>query len=228
MGQLISLITNVIKTATKIRAEVKQDELDADRREQDKIKTPIVPPKFYQTIKEREEVVKDETTPYSVSSIKDSLNKDVVPVGYSLEQLSNVGFVDSVKEFSERQKNRREEFKKDFTTILEKVENEVKKGYEDLSKDDQILFDKMGVTNDESRNKILEKLAKWKKQVNEETITTSMLDDMIELLKNRVDMIQDIFSVGEFDKKIQEQIDLAERKKTSQALMLVRRALHVV
>jgi hypothetical protein len=86
----------------------------------------------------------------------------------------------------------------------------------------------MGVFSDESRTKILEQLAKWKKQVDEDTATTSMIDDMIELLKSRVDMVQDVFTQGEFEKKIQEQVEQAERKKTSQALMLVRRALNVV
>jgi hypothetical protein len=96
MGQAVSFVTSIINTATKLRAEAKQDELDADRRKQDKIKTPIEPPKFYKNIEERALIIKDEKNPYSVESIKQSLNRDVVPVGYSLEQLSTVGFDDSV------------------------------------------------------------------------------------------------------------------------------------
>ncbi|MHC4834808.1 MAG: hypothetical protein ACYTCN_02485 [Planctomycetota bacterium] len=228
MGQAVSFVTSIINTATKLRAEAKQDELDADRRKQDKIKTPIEPPKFYKNIEERALIIKDEKNPYSVESIKQSLNRDVVPVGYSLEQLSTVGFDDSVKKYNERKENRRKELKKEFSSVLGKIEKEVEKGFEDLSKDDRILFEKMGVFSDESRTKILEQLAKWKKQVDEDTATTSMIDDMIELLKSRVDMVQDVFTQGEFEKKIQEQVEQAERKKTSQALMLVRRALNVV
>lgn len=228
MGQVISFVTSIINTATKLRAEAKQDELDADRRKQEKIKTPIEPPKFYKNIEERASIVKDEKNPYSVESIKQSLNRDVVPVGYSLEQLSTVGFDNSVKKYNERKENRRRELKKEFLSVLGKIEKEVEKGFEDLSKDDRILFEKMGVFSDESRTKILEQLAQWKKQVDEDTATTSMIDDMIELLKSRVDMVQDVFTQGEFEKKIQEQVDQAERKKTSQALMLVRRALNVV
>lgn len=228
MGQVISFVTSIINTATKLRAEAKQDELDADRRKQEKIKTPIEPPKFYKNIEERASIVKDEKNPYSVESIKQSLNRDVVPVGYSLEQLSTVGFDDSVKKYNERKENRRRELKKEFLSVLGKIEKEVEKGFEDLSKDDRILFEKMGVFSDESRTKILEQLAQWKKQVDEDIATTSMIDDMIELLKSRVDMVQDVFTQGEFEKKIQEQVDQAERKKTSQALMLVRRALNVV
>lgn len=228
MGQVISFVTSIINTATKLRAEAKQDELDADRRKQEKIKTPIEPPKFYKNIEERASIVKDEKNPYSVESIKQSLNRDVVPVGYSLEQLSTVGFDDSVKKYNERKENRRKELKKEFLSVLGKIEKEVEKGFEDLSKDDRILFEKMGVFSDESRTKILEQLAQWKKQVDEDTATTSMIDDMIELLKSRVDMVQDVFTQGEFEKKIQEQVEQAERKKTSQALMLVRRALNVV
>jgi hypothetical protein len=228
MGQAVSFVTSIINTATKLRAEAKQDELDADRRKQDKIKTPIEPPKFYKNIEERALIIKDEKNPYSVESIKQSLNRDVVPVGYSLEQLSTVGFDDSVKKYNERKENRRKELKKEFSSVLGKIEKEVEKGFEDLSKDDRILFEKMGVFSDESRTKILEQLAKWKKQVDEDTATTSMIDDMIELLKSRVDMVQDVFTQGEYEKKIQEQVEQAERKNTSQALMLVRRALNVV
>jgi hypothetical protein len=228
MGQAVSFVTSIINTATKLRAEAKQDELDADRRKQDKIKTPIEPPKFYKNIEERALIIKDEKNPYSVESIKQSLNRDVVPVGYSLEQLSTVGFDDSVKKYNERKENRRKELKKEFSSVLGKIEKEVEKGFEDLSKDDRILFEKMGVFSDESRTEILKQLAQWKKQVDEDTATTSMIDDMIELLKSRVDMVQDVFTQGEFEKKIQEQVEQAERKKTSQALMLVRRALNVV
>jgi hypothetical protein len=228
MGQLISLIVGVIKTATQLRTEVKQDELDEDRRKQDKIKMPITPPKFYKTIQERKTVVKDESNPYSVVSIKSSLKNDVIPSGYSLEQLTDVGFTEDVREYNQRRDEMKNDLKKEFISVLDKIEAEIKKGFEDLSKDDRELFDKIGVIDEPSRNKILEKLSQWKKQINSDTVTTSMIDTVIEILKNRVDMIQDVFSSGEIDKKIQEQVDAAERLKTSQALKLVRRALQVV
>jgi hypothetical protein len=228
MGQLISLIVGVIKTATQLRSQVKQDEIDADRRKQDKIKTPITPPKFYKTIEERKTVVKDDTSPYSVTSIKTSLENDVIPTGYSLEQLTDVGFTDDVREYNKRRNAMKDDLKKEFISVLDKIESEIKKGFNDLSKEDRELFDKMKVIDEPSRNKILEKLAQWKKQINSDTVSTSMIDTVIELLKSRVDMIQDVFSSGEIDKKIQEQVDSAERLKTSQALKLVRRALQVV
>lgn len=228
MGQIISLVTSIIKTATKIRTEVKQDEADEDRRKLDEIKTPIEPPKFYRSIEEREKVVKDEKNPYSVTSIKQSLERDVIPVGYSLEQLNQVGFESAVKDFIDRRKKRREELKTEFQTTIEAIEKEVSEGYTNLSREDRILFDKSGIGQEENRKKILERIEEWKKQVSEDTLTSSMIDEMINLMKMRVDTIQDVFSAGEFDKKIQDEIEESERKKTSQALKIVRRALKVV
>jgi hypothetical protein len=228
MGQIISLVTNIIKTATKIRTEVKQDEADEDRRKLDEIKTPIEPPKFYRSIEERKKVVKDEKNPYSVTSIKQSLERDVIPVGYSLEQLNRIGFESAVKDFIDRRKKRREELKTEFQTTIDAIEKEVNEGYNNLSREDRILFDKSGIGQEENRKKILSRIVEWKKQVSEDTVTSSMIDEMINLMKMRVDTIQDVFSAGEFDKKIQDEIEESERKKTSQALKIVRRALKVV
>jgi len=228
MGQIISFITDIIKTVTKLKTEVKQDEFDEEKKKIEKIKAPVEPPKFYKSIEERNAVIKDQANPYSVTAIKESLKNDTVPVGYSLEQLSDVGFDDSVSEFTKRRNERLAELKKKFTTIVGKIEDEINKGFGDLSSDDRALFKKMGVLDDSRKTEILEKLDMWKKRVDSNTVSTQMIDEIIELLKGRVDLIQDVFSSGEFDKKIQEQIEDSQRKKTSQALMVVRRALKVV
>lgn len=228
MGQVLSFITEIIKTAVKLRFEVKQDELDEEKRKIEKIKAPIEPPKFYKSIEERKAVIKDQAKPYSVVSIKDSLKNDTIPVGYSLEQLAKVGFNDSVSEFTKRRNERLAGLKKEFTSTVGKIEDEINKGFGDLSTDDRALFEKMGVFDDSGKTQVLSKLDTWKKQVDTDTVSTVMIDEIIDLMKGRVDLIQDVFASGEFDKKIQEQIEDSQRKKTSQALMLVRRALKVV
>jgi hypothetical protein len=228
MGQVLSFVTGIINTVAKIRSEAKQDKIDEDRRKLDKIKTPIEPPKFYRNIEERTQSVKDERSPYSVQSIKNTLQRDVVPTGYSLEQLASVGFKDSVDKFNERKESRRNELKKEFLNFAGLIEKEINEGFEDLSKEDRMLFEKAGVLGDEGRDKILKQISEWKKQIQEGTASEEVLDDMIDILKSRVDLVQDIFSQGEFEQKIREKTEQAESMKTSQVLKLVRRALQVV
>ena len=118
MGTLITLMTTVMDHADKIKNDQRKDKLENDQRKKDNIIKPLAPPKYYSTIEARRKNVK--SGPYSVDGISSSLKNDLIPVGYSLEQLKKIGFGADVTEYELRHKNVRNEDKKKINRRIKK------------------------------------------------------------------------------------------------------------
>ena len=118
MGIVYTVVTETIDFVQKVKNDKKKEELQTDEVQKDNIIKPVEPPKYYTTIEARKEHVKD--GPYTVEAISESLKNDVVPVGYSLEQLQKVGFGADVREYKKREEEERKENQKKLLESLEK------------------------------------------------------------------------------------------------------------
>ena len=94
MGVIISTVKAVIDFASSAKKEVDREKNRKLQKEADRIAKPIPPPQFWPTLEARRK--NTPTGPYSVDGIRLALSKLVLPVGWSEEQLTNVGFADEV------------------------------------------------------------------------------------------------------------------------------------
>lgn len=123
----MSVITSILGFTKDVLGEKSREEQRARQRAADELKNPIPPPFFYKTIKAREKAESgevcsteemlrrigksmfdpnvvlcyDEKLPdsYTVKGIRDELSGGILPVGYSEEQLTTVGFGPEVKKY---------------------------------------------------------------------------------------------------------------------------------
>ena len=112
MGLMISLGILIVNTVNKIKNQKHQDAMQAKKIKLEHYQKPITPPFFYMSIAERDKNVPDGV--YSTRGIRESLNDDVIPAGYSLEQLENVGFQKDVNDYTSRKNKRLQENKDQF------------------------------------------------------------------------------------------------------------------
>ena len=154
MGIVFGVVNGIINLVHTVKENKKKDKLDENIVKKKDIIKPIAPPKYYATIEARRKNVK--SGPYTVEAIAQSLKDDLIPVGYSLEQLRKIGFGADVDEYEKRHKNRRREDQKNLIDGLEKLKKEIKKGFidrNDLSEEDK----KNNLFNPEENQKYINK-----------------------------------------------------------------------
>ena len=162
MGIIFSVTNSIINLVHTVKQNKKKDKLDQDIIKKKDIVKPIAPPKYYPTIEARRKNVKH--GPYTVEAMAESLKNDLIPVGYSLEQLRKIGFGADVTEYEKRHKHRREEDNKNLVEGLELLKKEIQKGLvddENMSQQDKELLKKYDIFNPLERAKYISKLNEW-------------------------------------------------------------------
>ena len=225
MGVIMSLSWNIMQTVLTIKENKEKDKIDADDVKKRDIIKPIAPPKYYSTIEARRRNVKD--GPYSVEGIADSLKNDLIPVGYSLEQLQKVGFGADVREYQRRKKERIEADQKDLIEGLEKLKKELEKGIveqKDLSEEDKELIKKNDIFNPIQRAKYIATVNNWLELAHRGVLGDDALNSMLKVLHYRIDDYQDAIKEQQINKQNQELIDNAVLNRDKKVLDSVKRA----
>ena len=180
MGLIVSIATSIASLVVTIKQDKKKDKIQQHDERKDNIIKPIVPPKYYSTIEARRKNVKE--GPYTVDAIAKSLKNDLVPVGYSLEQLRKVGFGADVEEYQKRHKHRREEDNKNLIESLEKLKKEIEKGFvseENMSQEDRELVKKYNIFNPVERAKYINRIDQWISLAKDNVLSEDALNSML-------------------------------------------------
>ena len=225
MGLIVSLAWNITNTIIKIKENKKKDEIDADTAKEKDIVKPIAPPKYYSTIEARRRNVKD--GPYSVEGIADSLKNNLIPIGYSVEQLRKIGFGADVREYERRKKERIDKDNNDLIEGLEKLKKEIEKGIveqKDLSEEDKELIKRKNIFNLEKKEKYISMINNWLGLAHRGILGDYALNSMLKVLNFRIDDYQDAIKESQIKKQNQELIDNAVLNRDKKILDSVKRA----
>lgn len=98
VSSIVAIVITLVGVATTIAREVQKKKADAARKTAERLGKPIKPPYFYQTIAARD-AAPNVPASYTTAGIKDALRGGVLPVGYSEEQLTDIGFAPEVETF---------------------------------------------------------------------------------------------------------------------------------
>ena len=225
MGTLFSLTTAIMDQANKIKTDQRKDKLENDLRKKDNIIKPIAPPKYYTTIEARRKNVK--TGPYSVEGIVMSLKNDLIPVGYSLEQLRKIGFGADVTEYENKHKNRMNEDNNNLIDGLKKLKKEIKKGFvnrDDLSEQDKNIINKNGLLDPSENQKYIKKIDAWLDLAKNNTLSSDTLDNMLSIFNTKLDGYQDALRSDELRQRNEQLINNAVLSRDKKVLDSVKRA----
>lgn len=225
MSTFIALASSIIDAVKGFRDNARQDERDADRRRLDSIKEPIPPPRFYRTIALRDKNVMDSADPYSTMSIRDSLRNDVIPTGYSLEQLSSVGFSEEVNSYKKRRGERIMNQRKVLKDSLHSVVNLLQKSFPDLAEDDKRALQQAGLFNDRDVQDLVSKVKRWIMAVDKNQLDSQTATDILQIVQSRLELTQDALDRFQLDKDIQDKISEAQGKRDNTILEFVQRSL---
>ena len=225
MGLIVSVATSIYNLVNTVKQNKKKDKIDEDTIKKKDITKPIVPPKYYPTIEARRKNVKD--GPYTVEAIAGSLKNDLIPVGYSLEQLRKIGFGADVTEYEKRHKNRRETDNKNLVEGLEKLKKEIQKGIvsdKDMSQEDKELLKKYDIFNPVERAKYITKLDQWIDLGKKDALSVEVLDNMLSAFNLKIEGYQDALHQEALKKQNQQLVDNAVLNRDKKVLQSVKRA----
>ena len=227
MGLVESTIMSIIDLVEKVKQDKQKDKLEEEEAKKEDIVKPIVPPKYNSTIEARRKNVKD--GPYTVEAIASSLKNDLIPVGYSLEQLRKVGFGADVDEYERRKKERTDTNKKNLINGLEELKKQINKGIvskDDMSQEDKELFKKYDIFNPVERAKYIKQIDAWIDLAKHEALSDSVLDNMISIMNLKVDDYNDTLKQNIINKQNQQLVDNAILKSDQKILNSVKRAFN--
>ena len=227
MGVVFGVVTGIINLVHTVKENNKKDTLNKDIIKKKDIVKPIAPPKYYSTIEARKKNVKD--GPYSVEGIAYSLKNDLIPVGYSLEQLRKIGFGADVDEYEKRHKKIRQTDNKNLIDSLEKLKKELKKGFvdrKDLSEEDREIIKKNNLSDPVENQKYIDKLNSWINLAKKELLSPDVLDSMLNIFNNKLDGYQDALRTNDLEKRNQQLIDNAALNRDKEVLDSVKRAFN--
>ena len=224
MGIIVSTVTAIVSLVVKVKQDKKKDKLEEQEAKTENIKKPIVPPKYYTTIEARRKNVKE--GPYTVENIASSLRNDLVPVGYSLEQLRKVGFGADVTEYERRNRERRETNNKNLIEGLEKLKKEIEKGFvseENMSQEDRELVKKYNIFNPVERAKYISKIDQWIGLAKEKVLSEEALDAMLGAFNLKIGDYDNALKQESIKKQNQQLIDGAMLNRDRKVLESVKR-----
>ena len=225
MGIIFGVVSGIINLVHTIKSNKKKDKLDEDIIKKKDIVKPIAPPKYYSTIEaRRKNVLKG---PYTVEAMAQSLKNDLVPVGYSLEQLRKIGFGADVDEYERRHKQTREEDNKNLIDGLKKLKKEIQKGFidrKDLSEEDKTIIKKNKLFDPVENQKYIQKLDSWIDLAKRDVLTEEVLDNMLSVFNLKIDGYQDALRSESLKKQNEEMIDNAVLNQDKKVLDSVKRA----
>ena len=225
MGIVFGVVNGIINLVHTVKENKKKDKLDQDIIKKKDIIKPIAPPKYYSTIEARRKNVKK--GPYTVEAMAESLKDDLIPVGYSLEQLRKIGFGADVDEYEKRHKNRREEDNRNLIDGLEKLKKEIQKGFidrNDLSEEDKEIIKKNKLFDPEENKKYIEKLDSWIDLAKRNVLSVEVLDNMLAVFNLKLDGYQDALRNENLKQQNKALIDNAVLNRDKKVLDSVKRA----
>ena len=225
MGIVFGVVNGVIDLVHTIKSNKEKDKLDDDIIKKKDIMKPIVPPKYYSTIEARRKNVKK--GPYTVEAMAESLKDDLIPVGYSLEQLRKIGFSTDVDEYEKRHKRIRDEDKKNLINGLTKLKKEIQKGFidrKDLSEEDKFIIKKNNLFDPVENKKYVEKLDSWIDLAKRDVLSGEVLDNMLSVFNLKLNGYQDALRNEELRKQNKQMIDNAVLSQDKKVLNSVKRA----
>ena len=225
MGIIFSVTNAIINLVHTVKQNKKKDKLDQDIIKKKDIVKPIAPPKYYPTIESRRKNVKHGS--YTVEAMAESLKNDLIPVGYSLEQLRKIGFGADVTEYEKRHKNRRETDNKNLIEGLEKLKKEIQKGLvndENMSQEDRELLKKYNIFNPFERAKYISKLDQWIDLGKRDALSVEVLDNMLSAFNLKINGYSDALRQETLMKQNKELVNNAVLNRDKKVLDSVKRA----
>ena len=225
MGIMQSLVDQTFEVIEKAELDRRKDEIINQELEKDKIQKPITPPKYYTTIQARRDNVKE--GPYTVESISESLRNDVVPVGYSLEQLRKVGFGADVREYIRRDEDRRKNKNKELINHLERLKTEMENfvNSNNISQRDKDIIRKYDLFDELSRSKYISKITRFIKLAKEDKLSYDVLDDMTKTFGLKIDDYNDALEAERLKDDHRKLVDETVLTRDKKVLESVKRAL---
>ena len=224
MGIVFGVVNGIINLVHTVKENKKKDKLDQDIVKKKDIIKPIAPPKYYATIEARRKNVKK--GPYTVEAISQSLKDDLIPVGYSLEQLRKIGFGADVDEYEKRHKQRRQEDNNNLIEGLEKLKKEIQKGFvdrNDLSEEDKKIINKNNLFDPVENEKYVKKIDGWIDLAKRDALSVEVLDNMISVFNLKLDGYQDALRNENLKQQNQALIDNAVLNRDKKVLDSVKR-----
>ena len=225
MGIVFGVVNGIINLEHTVKENKKKDKLDENIVKKKDIIKPIAPPKYYATIEARRKNVKK--GPYTVEGIAQSLKDDLIPVGYSLEQLRKIGFGADVDEYDKRHKKRREEDNRNLIEGLKKLKKEIQKGFvdrNDLSEEDKKIINKNNLFDPVENEKYVKKIDSWIDLAKRDALSVEVLDNMLSVFNLKLDGYQDALRNENLKQQNQALIDNAVLNRDKKVLDSVKRA----
>ena len=225
MGIVQTIVDGTIGIINKVESNKKKDDIVAHDYEKQRIQTPITPPKYYTTLEARRQNVKD--GPYTVEAIEESLRNDVIPTGYSLEQLRKVGFATNVRLFLERDADRRKSKNDELISHLEKLKYEMENfvNNNNISQRDRDIIKKYDLFDELSKRKYLSKINRFIKLAKEDKLSYEVLDDMSKTLSLKIDDYNDALEAERLKEDHRRLVDETVLTRDKKVLEAVKRAL---
>ena len=225
MGIVFSVASGIINLVHTVKENKEKDKLNQDAIIKKDIMKPIAPPKYYSTIEARRKNVTK--GPYTVEAMAKSLKDDLIPVGYSLEQLRKIGFGADVDEYERRHKKTRDEDNKNLINGLTKLKKEIQKGFidrKDLSEEDKFIIRKNNLFDPVENKKYVEKLDSWIDLAKRDVLNEEVLDNMLSVFNLKLNSYQDALRNEELRKQNKQMIDNAVLSQDKKVLDSVKRA----
>ena len=225
MGLIQSITDQTLNFIEKTKIDKRKDELIEQELEKDKILKPIEPPKFYTTIDSRRQNVKE--GPYTVEAIAESLRNDVIPVGYSLEQLRKVGFGADVRAYEKRYEDRKKSKNDELIKHLERLKTEMTNfvNNNNISQKDKDIIRKYDIMDELSRSKYINKITNFIKLAKENKLSYDVLDDMTKTFGLKIDDYNDALEAERLKQDHRNLVDEAVSVRDKKVLESVKRAL---
>ena len=225
MGALQSLVDQTFEVIEKAELDKKRDEIIDKELKKDAIQKPITPPKYYATLEARRQNVKE--GPYTVEAIEESLNNDVIPTGYSLEQLRKAGFATNVRLFLERDADRRKSKNDELIRHLEKLKYEMENfvNNNNISQHDRDIIRKYDLFDELSRSKYISKVKRFIKLAKENKLSYEVLEDMTKTFGLKIDDYNDALEAERLKDDHKALVDETVLTRDKKVLEAVKRAL---
>lgn len=222
MGAIVSIVNTITGTIRQIKKDKDADKRAEEKRRLDKIKSPIKPPFFFKTIEDRKKNVT--TGPYTVDNIKFDLQRDVLPAGYSLEQLREVGFGDEVDGFIGRREKRIKDNHNQLKDGFLRLKKFIISDFNDLTKEDQRAVEKTDIKNIHKQKELTDMIDKWIIDVDKDRVSDDILNDMFSILNTRLGIVSDAISSVAAEDDFQNGIRDAENLRDSNLMKISHRS----
>jgi hypothetical protein len=226
MAAIIGFITQIINAASKWRKDAREDAEREERLRLDRNRKPISPPKYYLSLDERNKNVTDPDDPYSSKSISASLDRDTIPIGYSLEQLSPIGFKTEVDNFIKRKEIRTKENKLAVNEAMIDLRDALVSGFTNLSDKDRSTLLQAGLLDKKKDKELSDQLTVFINRLDKDEADISTIDNIIKIVRLRANITQDALDQQSFTEDINNRQSEAADKRTAAILTVVNRALN--